>query len=369
MEKIANFAHREILPLESLGTSHDFPVNLWKKMGEEGLLGLYLPEEFGGQGGDEATLAKVAETLVSEGGNLGMGMSWFVHNAVAGWVLGNFANTEQKKRWLPELAKGEMTISMAVSEPGMGGSPKRLSTTADLMDGGYLLNGEKMYLTNGPIADLYIVFAVTGETERGRKRFGALVVENDREGLCQSESGAVDFLLPSPHGGIVLEDCFVPYENLLGAEGDAFNLISKPFRKVEDLLGIGLLIGGMKRQLNLVAGTLSNGPWEVSKDVTAALGEMTLDVETVELLTAPLLANFKEEISENSPSKGLLAARLQAGNFQTRFGDFLDQWKLTGDPELNLLTRDMSKLTGLGGGISAVHHTRLGQKLLNGTKQ
>ncbi len=365
MEKLIAFAKNEIDDFEGLGTRPDFPTALWQRMGQEGFLGVYIPSEFGGKGLNERILSKAGENLVYEGGNLGIALSWLVHNMVAGWVLGRFANKAQKARWLPALAKGEMTISMAVSEPEMGGSPKNLATTADLMDGGYLLNGEKIYLTNGPLADLYVVFAVTGETEKGRKRFGAIVVEKDREGLRKTDKGTVDFLRPSPHGGIVLEDCFVPYENLLGQEGDAFNEISKPFRKVEDLLGLGLLIGGMKRQLKLLAGILESSPWDVSKDVTGALGEMCLNVETVALLTKPLQQNFDAEIEGNSPSKGLLAARHQASVFQTKFAEFLDQWKLTGDPELNLLTSDMSKLTELGRNISIFHHTRLGQKLLN----
>jgi len=361
--KAKAFSEREIAPRQNLSESHDFPHDLWSAMGREGLLGLYIPTTESGGGTNEQEVLQVGDHLVRHGGNLGIVLSWLVHNLVASQVIGRFGTAAQKERWLPALARGEVTASMAVSEPGMGGSPKRLSTRADLAEGGYQLNGRKMYLTNGPIANLFVVFAVTGEAE-GRKRFGAFLVERDRPGLTITADGSVDFLLPSPHGGIELVDCLIPQENLLGKEGDAFSVISKPFRFIEDALGMGPLLGGMKQQLDWVASQLRTKDSETLNDATAALGRLWLSVESIEVLMGTVVEGFEAAVAIGTPPNALLSARLIAARFQNDFTEFLDEQGMKADSGVNLLTRDMRKLTGLGRGIAEVHHRRLGIKAL-----
>ena len=328
-------------------------------MSRNGLLRLYGPAAYGGSEAGESELVSAGEQLVRYGGNLGIALSWLVHNLISRQVIDRFATEPQKRRYLRSLAAGETTVAMAVSEPGMGGSPKHMTTTAVRVESGYRLNGRKIYLTNGPIADLFVVFAVTGETG-GRKRFGTFLVERDSPGLTITSDGTVDFLRPSPHGGIGMDNCLVRPENLLGDEGDAFNAISKPFRFIEDTLGMGLLLGGMKWQLDWVAKRLRDSAQPTDIDVTAALGRLYLTVETIDQMTRRALDEFAPSLTTGTPPKSLLAARLFAGRFQDDLTDFLDGSSMTGDSAFNLLTRDMQKLTGLGRGIAEVHHRRLG---------
>jgi len=226
---VALFSDQQLACRENLHTMDGFPLDIWKKMGKANLLGVGIPTEYGGLGENYLAMTVTGETLVARGHNLGIAISWLTHHAVACFLVLGFGNRNQKERILSKMALGKQTASFAVSEPGTGAHPKHLKTMAHFKGDRCVLNGEKAYLTNGPIADFFVVIAVN-EDHGGRKRFTAFLVPKDVPGLTVTEPWNLDYLRPSPHCGIKLRNCSVPASTVLGKAGSAYEDMVKPFR-------------------------------------------------------------------------------------------------------------------------------------------
>ncbi|PKN77320.1 MAG: hypothetical protein CVU52_00980 [Deltaproteobacteria bacterium HGW-Deltaproteobacteria-10] len=246
LEGFVRFARENIACCEDIGSADNLPVDLWRQMGQEGLFGLGIAENYGGSGGNWRDLILAGEALVADGHNLGLALSWLVQQAQARFLISRYGDEDQRRRLLPAMARGNMTVSFAVSEPGHGAHPKHLTTKAQRNGSSFLLNGEKAYLTNGPIADLYIVIAVTSEG-MGKKRFTAFLVPRETTGLSLTVSNPLPFLKPSPHGGIILADCSVPAKAILGEEGNAYETMVIPFGSYEELMMTGPILGALVR--------------------------------------------------------------------------------------------------------------------------
>ena len=227
MDEVSHFAEQEIASRKDLHIMNRFPLEIWQKMGQGGLLGVSIPELYGGLGEHYLAIVLAGETLVARGHNMGIALSWLIHSAVAHYLIQGFGNKNQHDQYLGRMVKGQITGSIAVSEPGTGAHPKHLKTEAHLQGNDYILNGEKAYLTNGPIADLFVVIALTGKVET-QKNFTAFLVPKDAPGLTVTQPMDLDFLRPSPHGGIKLDNCSVPIENILGEKDYAYEDIVNP---------------------------------------------------------------------------------------------------------------------------------------------
>ena len=205
----ADFAARHVAARKDLQTGQEFPADIWREMGKAGLFRAGLPESEGGDGGGHLELLRSGEAFVRSGFNLGLGMSWVFQQMIARCVVGAFGTKEQCRQYLRAAALGNCTMSFAVSEPGRGASPKTMVTKAQKQGESYLLDGEKTYLTNGPVADLFVVIAVTDDAA-ARKGFTAFIVPRGAQGLQVTPPMPLNFLKPSPHGGIQLNHCLVP---------------------------------------------------------------------------------------------------------------------------------------------------------------
>jgi len=362
LAEIERFAVDHIASRPGLGADPAFPHDLWRAMGQAGLLGMGISPAHGGSGGDAQALIEAGAALVEQGRNLGIVLSWSVQNLVGHYVLERLGSEDQKKRYLPELAAGRLAVSLAVSEPGMGGSPKRLETRATVAGDGYVLEGEKTYLTNGPIADLFVVVAVTGETD-GLKRFSGFIVEKPRPGLELVAGAEVDFLRPSPHGGIVMRGCAVPADCLVGEEGSALDAIFRRFRLIEDIVSLGPLLGGMRLQLALLGAASAGGGGEGEESETA--GDLAASIEGVAVLAERLARDLDGEAGEGDLVPVLLVARGLCGRFQANFGELCTALRVS-DPVLEAFTADMGKLAGLAGGAARARARKLGQRTLLG---
>jgi len=175
-----------------------------------------------------AAIAREKAAAVERTGQLGEGSAGSL--VVARFFIEGFGNAEQRAHWLPRLA------SVAISEPRVGAHPKLLTTRAVQDLDGYCISGEKAWVTNGPLADVFIVFAVTS-VEGGRKRYGALLVPRDTSGLTIDEAPQYRALAPSRHCGLKLDCCRVPRSALLGRPSTAYETMALPFRDVEDAVG------------------------------------------------------------------------------------------------------------------------------------
>ncbi len=360
LAEIERFAVDHIATRPDLGADPAFPHDLWAEMGQAGLLGLGVPVAYGGAGSDAEALIDAGAALVEHGRNLGIVLSWSVQNLVGRYVLGQLGSEAQKNRYLPELARGRLAVSLAISEPGMGGSPKRLATRATAQSDGYLLDGEKTYLTNGPIADLFVVVAVSGEAD-GLKRFSGFVVEKSRPGLELTAGVEIDFLRPSPHGGIVMRHCAVPADSMVGEEGSALQAIFRRFRLIEDIVSLGPLLGGMRLQLALLGAAGSGGGGEEAETA----GALAATIAGVSVLAGRLAGDLEKDAGENALVPNLLLARELCGRFQDRFADLCAAVQAN-DAALEAFSADMVKLCGVGAGAVRARARKLGLQLLRG---
>jgi acyl-CoA dehydrogenase len=192
-----------------------------------------------------AAIARAEAALVERSGLLGEGGSWAGRRMVARFFIAGFGNDEQRAAWLPGLAADECVASVAISEPRVGAHPKLLTTKAEEEGDGFRITGEKAWVTNGPLAAVFVVLAVTA-VEDGRKRYGAFLVPRDTPGLTIREAPEYQALRPSRHCGLVLDGCHVPSSALLGCAGSAYEAMAFPFRDVEDAVGTFGLLGAFR---------------------------------------------------------------------------------------------------------------------------
>ena len=197
----------------------------WKKCAGMGIHGLPVPEQFGGTGMDALTTMGVLESLGYGCVDNGLVFSINAHMWTLEIPLLNFGTTEQKERYLPRLCRGELIGVNAMSEPGSGSDAYSLTTVAEKRGPRYVLNGSKVFVTNGPIADLFIVYA-TVDRSKGANGVSAFLVERGAAGLSYGAHTEKMGLRTSPMCELFFEDCEVGEENRLGREGAGKNLFT-----------------------------------------------------------------------------------------------------------------------------------------------
>jgi alkylation response protein AidB-like acyl-CoA dehydrogenase len=215
------FAEGEIAPVAAeIDASETIPPALWKKLQENNYFGLLIPEAYGGAGVDMVAYCVIIEEISRASAAIGITIS--VHNSVAAGPLLEFGTEEQKRRWLPRLAR-EWLGAFALTEPGSGSDAAALISRAEKREGAYFLNGSKTFVTNGNGADLYLLMARTtpGQKHRG---ISAFVVERGSPGLRVGRRIEKMGIRGSDTVELFLEDCRVPVENRLGDEGHGFKV-------------------------------------------------------------------------------------------------------------------------------------------------
>ncbi len=337
----------------------EFPTDVWQGLGEHGLLGLSLPEAFGGSSGNYRTLAAAARRLNERGGVMGVTLTWLCHCMNARLHLLRRGTSEQHAQWLPKLASGETTLTIAISEPGVGAHPKHLKTTARLDGGDYVLNGEKSYLTNGPLAGLFIVLAITGEQD-GRKQFSAILVERDAPGFTQTPGIEIDFLKPSPHCGIELRDCRVPAANLLGQAGNAMEEISIPMRVIEDALGTSAKAGALAAQLRM----LGQPPTD---DAMADFGNLLAQADALGVVEDGLVAALDDNANEDEGDPSGLTLRTAgfrelAKHLNAGIAAYLKTHDVSVSDKFRTLHRDVDKSLGIAASVHRIQAAKRAAK-------
>lgn len=338
-----------------------FPFDIWTEMGRIGMLGLGLPREYGGGGLGYAGLTAVSAAFVRAGRNPGLASAWLSHSLIGRLILAKSGNERQKHAYLPLMARGELTAAVAISEPNAGAHPKRLAASARRDGDFWVLNGEKAWLTNGPIAGLYIVLAISEQTGE-RKQFSAFLVPRDAPGLTQTDAGSVDFLRPTRHGGLSLKDVRVPDSALLGPLGQAFETISKPLREVEDVLGLGMGQGGRAALLDLLTQSIERAGAAPSEEQFGMLGGLEALQSALQILTNVLSDGLDHPAQD--PAGPLLAARRLSRQFLSDFEICLNSLQLTENTELLRLFRDLTKSGGLASSVDRAKQEKLGQSLI-----
>lgn len=222
-QSVSQFAASQIAPLAAQADeTNQFPQALWPKLGEQGLLGLTVEEAYGGTGmGYLAHVVAMEEISRASGG---IGLSYGAHSNLCVNQLRKNGNEEQKQRFLPDLCSGAKVGALAMSEPGAGSDVVSMKLRADKRGDRYVLNGNKMWITNGPDADVLVVYAKT-DPDAGAKGITAFLVEKGMKGFTTAQKLDKLGMRSSPTCELVFQDCEVPEEKVLGAVGGGVRVL------------------------------------------------------------------------------------------------------------------------------------------------
>lgn len=361
VERASRFAATHIRTRTDLNRKGHFPRDLWLELGQAGLLGLLLPPEFGGAGLRRRDQIAVADALVRHGRNLGIVSAWQSQTTLGSWLIARLGNEAQRRTYLPRLVTGETIVSVAISELGAGAHPKHLTTRAERTAEGWSISGEKAYVTNGPVADLFVVLAITS-VEGGRKRYSAFLVPRATPGLSFTEAGAVDYLRPALHCGLKLEGCIVPESAILGPEGEAYPIVAQPLRTAEDLVGLGTGLGAMAAAFAFIAEEATGEPEDSALEEIGLMAAIAAGARTIVFAAVEA---YEGEGGEKAAIPLLMAGRERIASFQSRLPELKS--KLVGEASeaFELLVRDMGKLGSAAGYVQRIRLRNLGREALH----
>ena len=220
-----DFAQNEVKPLaEEVDEQERFPEETVRKMAKLGMMGIYFPKEYGGAGADTLAYAMCVEELAKVCGTTAVIVS--AHTSLCCAPIYENGTEEQKKKYLPKLCSGEWIGAFGLTEPNAGTDASGQQTTAVLEGDHYVLNGSKIFITNAGYANVFIVFAMT-DPKAGNHGISAFIVERDFPGFSIGKHEKKMGIRGSSTCELIMEDCIVPKENLLGKEGKGFKIAMK----------------------------------------------------------------------------------------------------------------------------------------------
>jgi acyl-CoA dehydrogenase len=346
---IRRFVAEELRPhAEEWEEARWFPNHVFTRMAELGLLGLKYPRELGGRGGDHLDDAVLTEEL-SRCGSGGLAAGIGAHIGIATPPIWSFGTDEQKGRFLAPAIRGEKIAALGITEPGAGSDVAGLRTFARPVDGGYVVNGSKTFITNGVRAD-FVVTAVKTTEKGGHRGLSFLIIEKDSEGFEVSKKLEKLGWHASDTGELSFTDVFVPEDNLLGEENRGFYLIMANFGWERLIMALGA-VASMAAVLERVVAAANGSSRQ-------AAAEMAVKLEASRCLTyhaLRLYASGKNAIKEVTEAKLLsqrAALEVAEGAFRL----------LDGDREIDRVLRD-TRLGPIGGGTDEVMKEILGKQL------
>ncbi|WP_028325762.1 acyl-CoA dehydrogenase family protein [Desulfatirhabdium butyrativorans] len=221
-KEVIQFAKKEIVPrVREHDLKGEFDFESFRKMGDFGILGLHFPEELGGQGADVITTVLAGEALGEAGVDGGLTLAYGAHTFLCADTIFRHATDAQRRKYIPKLASGEWIGCMGLSEPDAGSDVASMRTVAEKRGDTYVLNGTKMWITNGPIADVAVVYAKTNP-EAQHAGISAFIVEKGTPGFSAGPPLIKMGVRTSHTSELIFQDCVLPAENLLGKEGEGF---------------------------------------------------------------------------------------------------------------------------------------------------
>jgi butyryl-CoA dehydrogenase len=224
-QMVREFAENEVKPLAAeIDETERFPMETVEKMAKYNMMGIPIPTEFGGAGGDNISYAITVEELSRVCGTTGVIVS--AHTSLCAALINQFGSQEQKEKYVTPLAKGEKVGAFGLTEPNAGTDASGQQTTAKLDGDNYILNGQKIFITNGGVADTFVVFAMTDKS-KGTRGISAFIVEKGFKGFSIGKVEDKLGIRASSTTELVFEDCVVPKENLLSKEGKGFGIAMK----------------------------------------------------------------------------------------------------------------------------------------------
>lgn len=368
-EMAKNFADKYIRPhVMEWDESQTFPIDIFKKMGGLGLMGILVPEEYGGSGFGYQEYVTVISEIASVCGAVGLSLA--AHNSLCTGHIMTFGTEEQKKRWLPKLASAEWIGAWALTEANTGSDSMRMNTTAVLDGSEYIVNGSKNWITHGKSGDIAVVMVRTGE-KNASNGISALVVEKGTSGFTHGKKENKLGMRASETTELIFDQCRVPKENLLGQEGEGF----KQAMKVLDggrisiaALGVGIAKGALKAAVAYSKERHQFGkPIASFQGISFKLADMATEVEAAELLIrkAADLKDAGEPVTKHSAMAKYFASEV-AVRCATEAVQIFGGYGYTKDFPVEKFYRD-AKLCTIGEGTSEIQKLVISREVLKST--
>lgn len=364
---IKNFALNEVKPLaKEVDEEEKFPLETVKKMAKCGLMGINVPKEFGGAGGDMKMYITAVEELSKVCATTGVVLS--AHTSLCITPILENGTQDQKDRYVPKLASGEWIGAFGLTEPNAGTDASYQQTTAQKVEGGYVLNGTKIFITNAGYANVYVVFAMTDKS-LGTKGISAFIIEDTFEGFKVGKKEAKMGIRGSSTCELIFTNCFVPEANLLGKVGEGFKIAMKTLD--------GGRIGIAAQALGIAEGALEatvayvkerkqfNRPIAAFQNTQFVLADLKAKVEAAKLLVyqaADKKQNKAKDLSVAAAMAKLFAAEV-AMEVTTKCVQLHGGYGYTRDYPVERMMRD-AKITEIYEGTSEVQRMVISGALL-----
>jgi butyryl-CoA dehydrogenase len=309
---VREFAEKEVAPIAAeIDKNHTFPAKTAKRMGELGLLGLTVPEEYEGNPCDNVAYSVAVEELSRVCGTHGVIISAHISLGIS--PILKFGTDAQKKKYLPDLASGRKLSAFCLTEAGAGTDAASQQSVAELKGDKYVINGSKVFITNGAVADTFIYFAMTNKS-KGLKGISAFIVEKAFPGFAVGQVEDKLGICASSTTEIILKDCQVPKENLLGGEGQGFKIAMQTLdggRIGIASQAVGLAQGALEAAITYAKQRVQFGkPISANQGIQWMLADMATRTEAARQLTrhAALAKDTKDRYSLEAAMAKVFAA-------------------------------------------------------------
>ena len=364
---IKEFALNEVKPLaKEVDEEERFPAETVKKMAECGLMGINVPTEFGGAGGDMKMYISAVEELSKVCGTTGVVLS--AHTSLCVSPILEFGTPAQKAQYVPKLASGEWLGAFGLTEPNAGTDASYQQTTATKVEGGYVLNGTKIFITNAGYANVYIIFAMTDKSQ-GTRGITGFIVESTYEGFRVGKKEAKMGIRGSSTCELIFTNCFVPECNVLGRIGEGFKIAMKTLdggRIGIAAQALGIAEGALEETIAYVKERKQFGrPISAFQNTQFILADLKARVEATKLLVyqaAEKKQNKAKDVSVAAAMAKLFAAET-AMEVTTKCVQLHGGYGYTRDYPVERMMRD-AKITEIYEGTSEVQRMVISGALL-----
>ena len=365
-QMVRDFAVNEVKPIAAeIDVTERFPMENVKKMGELGMMGIPFPTEFGGAGGDVLSYILAVEELSKVCATTGVILS--AHTSLCASLINENGTPEQKEKYLRDLCTGNKIGAFGLTEPGAGTDAAGQQTTAVLDGDNYILNGSKIFITNGGVADTFIIFAMTDKS-KGTKGISAFIVEKGFLGFSIGKKEDKLGIRASSTTELIFENCVVPKENLIGREGKGFGIAMKTLdggRIGIAAQALGIAEGALDEAIKYMKERKQFGrPIAAFQGLQWMVAEMSTKIEAARFLVykAAWLKENKQPYSVDAARAKLYAAEV-AMDVTTKAVQLFGGYGYTKEYPIERMMRD-AKITEIYEGTSEVQKMVISGSLL-----
>ena len=365
-QMVRDFAVNEVKPIAAeIDVTERFPMENVKKMGELGMMGIPFPTEFGGAGGDVLSYILAVEELSKVCATTGVILS--AHTSLCASLINENGTPAQKEKYLRDLCTGNKIGAFGLTEPGAGTDAAGQQTTAVLDGDNYILNGSKIFITNGGVADTFIVFAMTDKS-KGTKGISAFIVEKGFQGFSIGKKEDKLGIRASSTTELIFENCIVPKENLIGREGKGFGIAMKTLdggRIGIAAQALGIAEGALEEAIKYMKERKQFGrPISAFQGLQWMVAEMSTKIEAARFLVykAAWLKENKQPYSVDAARAKLYAAEV-AMDVTTKAVQLFGGYGYTKEYPIERMMRD-AKITEIYEGTSEVQKMVISGSLL-----